>query len=139
MEEIKPIEIEKPVENTNFKVLFLTSHYRYNKNAVQFRGLKDVEIIKVKEKYFYYFGTTSLKKQSERNLKEAKDAGFVDAKLVEFKTNKNLDEGNYVIELFFTNEKIKPKPENFNGLDDVQRELKKVIEKGFLDAIIIKK
>ena len=119
--EEKPVQpdvvVAKPLVDTELKVQFLTSVYKYSPNAVQMRGLQNVEIIKENGKYSYYSGSTNLTSESDNSLKVAQEAGFVTAKVVEFKTKDVLPSGYYTIELLVTSKRYREKDPIFKGLD----------------------
>jgi len=123
--EEKPVQsdiaVVKPLVDTELKVQFLTSVYKYSPNAVQMRGLQNVEIIKENGKYNYYSGSTNLKPESEKSLKLAQEAGFVAAQVIEFKTKEVLPSGSYyTIELLVTSQKYREKDSKFKGLDVIR-------------------
>lgn len=112
---------EKPLIDTELKVQFLTSIYKYAPDAVQMRGLQNVEIIKENEKYNYYSGSTNLKSESDKILKLAQQAGFPNAKVVEFKPKDILpNNGCYTIELLVSSKKFRDKDDIFKGLDIIR-------------------
>ncbi len=156
----KEVVSEKPLDNSTLKVQFLASFNKYTSNSVQLRGLKNVEVVKSNGKYVYYTGSTNLKSESDKNLKIAKEAGFTDAMVVEFKEKESLKNEYYTIELLASVKKYKEKDDIFKGLNNVVRErnndvyfytsgkvtnydsAKKLLENikklGFTDAVISK-
>ncbi|MDR2122049.1 MAG: N-acetylmuramoyl-L-alanine amidase [Flavobacteriaceae bacterium] len=115
-------EKEKPLENIRLKVQFLASFNKYSLNSAQLRGMKDVEIIKANGKYVYYAGNTNLKSEGDNILKIAKEAGFTDAMIVEFKEKEYLSEEYFTIELLLSPKKYREKDAVFKGLNNVVRE-----------------
>ncbi|MDR1877616.1 MAG: N-acetylmuramoyl-L-alanine amidase [Flavobacteriaceae bacterium] len=124
-EEVKEVvvvkEKEKPIENV-LKVQFLASFNKYGLNASQLRGLKNIEIIKSNGRYIYYSGSTNMRSESETNLKVAKEAGFTDAMVVEFKEKEALKNEYYTIELLLSPKKYRETDAIFKGLNKVTRE-----------------
>jgi N-acetylmuramoyl-L-alanine amidase len=120
-EEVK--EKEKPIDNNvTLKVQFLASFNKYSPNSTQLRGLKNVEIIKSNGKYVYYTGNTNLRSEGENTLKVAKEAGFKDASIIEFKEKEALKNEYYTVELLLSPKKYKEKDAVFKGLNNVIRE-----------------
>ncbi|PQL94235.1 hypothetical protein C4S77_03470 [Apibacter adventoris] len=121
-EEVKEVVKEKPLENTSLKVQFLASFNKYFPGSAQLRGLKNIEIIKSGGKYIYYTGNTNLRSEGESNLKIAKEAGFTDAKVVEFNDKESLKNEYYTIEILLSPKKYKERDAIFRGLNNVIRE-----------------
>ncbi|MGM5629366.1 N-acetylmuramoyl-L-alanine amidase [Apibacter raozihei] len=123
--EIQKVEVKEaeiPLKNTTLKIQFLASFNKYPQGAAQFRGIKDVEIIKSNGKYVYYAGATNLKSEADTNLKIVKEAGFKDAAVVEFKDSESLKNEYYTIEILLSTKKYREKDPIFKGLNNVVRD-----------------
>lgn len=119
----KPVEkpAEKPVANTQIKVQFLASLVKYDVNAPQLRALKDISIMKTADKYLYFAGNTSLRSESDKTLALAKEAGFKDAFIIDFKEKEKLQGEFYTIEVLVSTKKYREKDSIFKGLKDIIR------------------
>lgn len=159
-----PKEPEKPVEKPSkydYRILLMSSATKYNEGDPAFKGLKYVLTIKDGLLYRYYYGNTNLDSQKAQNLKQAKDAGFRSAVVVNFTPKEKLAEGYYTIELGdFESRLSKNDPiltsfngverEKFNGrhyytygnvktLEEAVELKKQAEEKGIKNAVIQKK
>lgn len=115
---------EVPLQNSEYKVHFLTATQKYSNNSIIFRGLKDVETIFENGKFEYYYGSTKLNSKKEALLNEVKTAGFPQAKVVEIKYDEVQPNVSYGLELMTVKEKISEDALMFQKLRPVKREKK---------------
>ena len=90
--EVAPKPIKKPnklstrvIKGVEFKVQIASSSKKVKTAAYNFKGLKDIERVKVGAHHKYYYGKTSDYEKVKRFRKEAKDNGYVGAFIVAFK------------------------------------------------------
>ncbi len=156
-------EPEKPKEAplaNEYRIFLMSSPTRYADDDVALKGLKDILVIKEGDLYKYYFASTNFASIRDNNLKTAKDAGFRSAYYVGFVPNQKLASGYYTLELFATKDKLssnsyvlqslKEVERNkvkgvfyytygkFSSLEDAQKEVKNLGDKGIKNIIIQK-
>ena len=154
----KPAEV--PLKN-DFRILLMTSPYRYQSNDPALKGLNYILTIKEGNIYKYYYATTNLASVRDSNLKTAKDAGFRNAIAVGFIPGQKMATGYYTIELAVTKEKlssnspllqilgkeVQRKKESgtfyytygkFSSLEEVVTAIKELENKGIKDVVIQK-
>ncbi len=90
IEEVKPVAPKvdsksRVFEGVNFKVQIASSSKKVATKAYNFRGLKNIERVKVGKHYKYYFGNTSNYDEIVKLQKEAKKSGYTSAFVVAFK------------------------------------------------------
>ena len=75
-------EIDEKIE---FKVQIASSKNRIATKSYNFKGLKNIDRVKIGEFYKYYYGNTSSYSKSKKSLKLAKSKGYTSAFIVAFK------------------------------------------------------
>ena len=83
MKQMKLILINK----IEFKVQLASGRKNIPTKSYNFKGLKNVERIKVGKFYKYYYGNTSNYKDVKKSLSKAKVKGYTSAFIVAFKGN----------------------------------------------------
>ena len=85
---VKPISVSKPVRqsvsNVYYKVQIASSTNKINTKPSNFKGLNEVEAVKVGKYYKYYLGKTSSYDQAKRYLAAAKSKKYSSAFVVAF-------------------------------------------------------
>ncbi len=87
--------VEQLVENTNYDVVEFKIQIASGKNKIStksynFKGLSNVQRVKVGSYYKYYFGVTSSYKEALQSLKTAKRKGYTSAFMVAFKNGEKV-------------------------------------------------
>lgn len=82
------------------QIQFLSSDIKYPKNALQFKGLKNIEIIKEGDRYNYYFGKERTLETAQKKLDQIRKIGFKNATIETIYPNKRLASDEfYTLEL----------------------------------------
>lgn len=85
------VKIVKPLkENIIFKIQIASSKKRIKEKPYNFKGLKNVERVKVGRYYKYYYGITSSYKDVKVSLLKAKKKGYNDALISAFKDGEKI-------------------------------------------------
>ena len=77
-------------ENIEFKVQIASGKNKIATKSYNFKGLKDVQSVKVGRYYKYYYGVSSLYKNALKSLKIAKEKGYKSAFIVAFKNGEKV-------------------------------------------------
>lgn len=91
-----PIVVEKKVvtpkkeNNVVFKIQLASSRKRITTKAYNFKGLKNVERVKVQKYYKYYYGKTSNYKNIQSLLRRVKKKGYKSAFIAAFKNGQKI-------------------------------------------------
>lgn len=138
------IENDEVKEEVLYKIQIASSKKRIKTKSYNFKGLKNIERVKVGKYYKYYYGTNSSYEEAKTLLQKAKKKGYNSAYVVlsdsgkkvslqeEIKkskvekpkviTNKNAKEDVlFKIQIASSKKKILTKPYNFKGLKNVER------------------
>lgn len=85
------VKIVKPLnENIIFKIQIASSKKRIKEKPYNFKGLKNVERVKVGRYYKYYYGITASYKDVKASLLKAKKKGYNDAFISAFKDGEKI-------------------------------------------------
>ncbi len=88
------VVIEEPAievpEEVIFKIQIASSRKRIRTKSYNFKGLKNIERVKVGKYYKYYYGITSTYAEVKTSLKQAKKKGYKDAFIAAFKEGKKI-------------------------------------------------
>lgn len=76
--------------NIEFKVQIASGKNKIATKSYNFKGLKDVQSVKVGRYYKYYYGVSSLYKNALKSLKIAKEKGYKSAFIVAFKNGEKV-------------------------------------------------
>jgi len=82
--------VSKIYHNVIFKVQIASGPRKLKTKSYNFKGLKNVERIKVKRSYKYYIGNTSNYTEIKGKLQKAKSKGYTSAFVVAFKNGKRV-------------------------------------------------
>jgi len=159
--EDKPAKVaETPLVGKKLKVRVMDSKTKFSHTSPQLKGLTDLDVVQEGDNYVYYLGETDLQSRADELLNTVKRKGFSKARIVEVESNKKL-EGvqNYRVQFMTSNKKYRDKDDKFNGLTNVlrvkegglqkyyygqdktmeeaQKTLKQVQEKGFRNSFIV--
>ena len=115
---VKPVEA--PLKN-DFRILLLSTTVRYSDSDPALMGLTDVLKLKENGIYKYYYGKTNLASERDKNIKDAKTAGFKNAYSVGFMQNLTLRDGYYTIEVYAGKDKLSANSPILLTLKDVDR------------------
>lgn len=86
-----PVTVEKKVkEDVLFKVQIASSKKKIRTKSYNFKGLKNIERVKVGRYYKYYYGITSSYEESKRALSGAKKKGYSSAFIAAFKSGEKI-------------------------------------------------
>ncbi len=84
------IDNQKLEGNKNYRVQFMTSNKKYRDKDDKFNGLQNVERIKEKSLFKYYFGQAKSMDSAQKILEEVQKRGFRNAFIVTFDGDKPL-------------------------------------------------
>lgn len=97
VEVIEDVVDDKPVETVNvekketlFKIQIASSKKKIQTKSYNFKGLKNVERVKVGRYYKYYYGNTSDYNEVKSSLKRAKRKGYSSAFIAAFKNGEKV-------------------------------------------------
>ena len=76
--------------NTIFKVQISSSKRKIKTKSYNFKGLKNVERVKVGKYYKYYYGNSKNYKETTQSLQRAKKKGYTSAFIAAFKDGKKI-------------------------------------------------
>jgi N-acetylmuramoyl-L-alanine amidase len=82
---VDPIVNNKKDAKVDFKIQIASSKNKIATKSYNFKGLKNVERVKVGKFYKYYYGNTTLYKEAKLALKLVKSKGYTSAFLVAYK------------------------------------------------------
>lgn len=88
-----PVEtdvVDKPREDVLFKIQIASSKKRIKTKSYNFKGLKNVERVKVGKYYKYYYGHSSNYQQTKKALMKAKKKGYSSAFIAAFKNGEKV-------------------------------------------------
>ncbi|MBT4680175.1 MAG: N-acetylmuramoyl-L-alanine amidase, partial [Flavobacterium sp.] len=83
-------EVSIPKEEVIFKIQIASSKNKILVKSYNFRGLRNVQRVKVGSYYKYYYGITSSFKEAKNSLLKAKKNGYSDAYVAAFKNGKKV-------------------------------------------------
>ncbi|MBS1549491.1 MAG: N-acetylmuramoyl-L-alanine amidase [Bacteroidetes bacterium] len=112
---------EAPLKN-DFRIFLFSSATKYNEDAPELKGLKDVLIIKENDLYKYYYGLTNLASVRDNFMKTARDSGFRNSYAVGFTPDQKMNYGYYTLEVVVTKDKLNSKSYVLQTLKDLERE-----------------
>lgn len=125
---------EKVNSETYYKIQVASSKKRIKTYSYNFKGLKNIESVKIGKYYKYYYGKYFSKEAVNRSLEKAKSKGYKSAFIVSF-NNKNItvikkEEAKvvkktksqiyYKVQIASSSKKIKTRASNFKGLKHVK-------------------
>lgn len=84
------VDVNKASNSIEFKVQIASGKNKIPTKSYNFKGLKNVQIVKVGSYYKYYYGVTSKYKEALKSLKSAKQKGYKSAFLVAFKNGEKI-------------------------------------------------
>ncbi len=87
--EKRPIK-ETASKNVIFKIQVASGTNKLSTKSYNFKGLKNIERVRVGTYYKYYYGVSSNYKTTKKALKTAKSKGYTDAYLVAFRKGKKI-------------------------------------------------
>lgn len=87
---INTVTENSPVKPIEYKIQIASGKNKIATNSYNFKGLKEVQRMKVGKLYKYYYGNTPNYNQVKRALKTAKYRGYTSAFIVAFKKGKKI-------------------------------------------------
>lgn len=82
--------VKEEIKETFFKIQIASSRKKITTKSYNFKGLKNVERVKVGRYYKYYYGNTSNYKEVKSSLQKAKKKGYSSAFIAAFKNGKKI-------------------------------------------------
>ncbi|MCI2227725.1 N-acetylmuramoyl-L-alanine amidase [Polaribacter sp. MSW13] len=80
----------KKIDKVEFKIQIASGKNKIATKSYNFKGLKNIERVKVGAFYKYYYGNTSQYKDVSKSLKKAKQKGYKSAFIVAFKNGEKI-------------------------------------------------
>jgi N-acetylmuramoyl-L-alanine amidase len=84
------VEPEQPAKELNFKIQIAASKKKVDLKSYNFKGLKELAVVKSGKLYRYYFSESLTYDQAQERLKEAKQKGYFKAFIVAFDGDKKI-------------------------------------------------
>jgi N-acetylmuramoyl-L-alanine amidase len=81
---------DRPAKELNFKIQIAASKKKVDLKSYNFKGLKELAVVKSGKLYRYYFSESLTYDQAQERLKEAKQKGYVKAFIVAFDGDKKI-------------------------------------------------
>lgn len=83
-------KISEREKEVYYKIQLASSATKVNTNSSNFRGLKEVSVVKIGDYYKYYLGKTNSYKKAKKYLKSAKSAKYKSSFIVAFLNNERI-------------------------------------------------
>ncbi|MDC1011812.1 N-acetylmuramoyl-L-alanine amidase [Flavobacteriaceae bacterium] len=84
------VEPERPAKELKFKIQIAASKKKVDLKSYNFKGLKELAVVKSGKLYRYYFSESLTYDHAQERLKEAKQKGYVKAFIVAFDGDKKI-------------------------------------------------
>lgn len=88
--EVDEVVVDEVEKQTLFKIQIASSKKRITTKSYNFKGLKNIERVKVGRYYKYYYGVTSNYQEVKSALKKAKKKGYSSAFIAAFKNGEKI-------------------------------------------------